>query len=213
MARKYIASSFYEPPTNDRPRFLLARLLFDLFRDVITVKQAKDKLDEISKMLQGATKGQVYDSLYGEAIKRIDGLRDKRGKSARKALSWITYAERTLTVGELCHALAVDIDDKDLNEDNIPDMKDIVSFCAGLVVIDEASNVIRLVHYTTQEYFQRARENWIPNAQQEITLVCITYLSFNPFRTGPCDSYENFTSRQDKYELLNYASTYWGHHA
>ena len=30
---------------------------------------------------------------------------------------------------------------------------------------------------------------------------------------APCDSYETFTSKQDKYELLDYASTYWGHHA
>jgi hypothetical protein len=29
----------------------------------------------------------------------------------------------------------------------------IVSFCAGLITVD--SNIIRLVHYTTQEYFRR----------------------------------------------------------
>ena len=35
-------------------------------------------------------------------------------------------------------------------------MKDVlVSVCAGLVTIDRESNIIRLVHYTTEEFFER----------------------------------------------------------
>ena len=45
-----------------------------------------------------------------------------------------------------------------LDEENLPEIEDMVSVCAGLVTIDEESNIIRLVHYTTQEYFERTQE-------------------------------------------------------
>jgi hypothetical protein len=37
-----------------------------------------------------------------------------------------------------------------------------VSVCAGLVTIDEESNIIRLVHHTTQEYFERSQNSPAP---------------------------------------------------
>jgi hypothetical protein len=58
------------------------------------------------------------------------------------------------------------------------------SVCAGLVTVDEESNIIRLVHYTTQEYFECVRLEWNPGAQEEMAVACLTYLSFNTFRSG-----------------------------
>ncbi len=55
---------------------------------------------------------------------------------------------------ELQYAIAVEIGESELDEENLPDIEDIISVCAGLVTIDEQSGVIRLVHYTTQEYFE-----------------------------------------------------------
>jgi len=76
---------------------------------------------------------------------------------ARRVLSWMTYVQRLLTTGELCHAVGVEAGDKELDDDNIPDVEDVASVCAGLVTLDEESKIIRLVHYTTQEYFERLR--------------------------------------------------------
>ena len=132
---------------------------------------------------------------------------------ARQALSWITYAERPLTTGELCHALAVGIGDEDLDTDKVPEVEDLITVCAGLLTVDEASNVIRLVHYTTQEYFERTRGEWIPNAQLNIASACLTYLSFRPFRSGVCATSEEFESRIEHYGFLDYAARYWHKHA
>jgi len=104
---------------------------------------------------------------------------------AKRALSWITYAQTLLTTKELCHALAIQPGDKALNNDN-------VSVCAGLVTVDEESDIIRLVHYTTQEYFERVRLEWNPGAQEEIAVACLTYLSFDTFRSGSCTDGEAF---------------------
>ncbi len=72
-----------------------------------------------------------------------------------------------------------------MDEDNIPDIEDIISVYAGLVTVDEESNVVGLVHYTTQEYFESIRKVWIPNAPANLGLACITYLSFENFTSGP----------------------------
>jgi ankyrin repeat protein len=188
----------------------------DQFRNIITKREAKNTLERISKRFSGAKQlalEQVYDQSYHAAIKRIESQPSAMHGLARKALSWITYAERPLTTGELCHALAVDVGDDDLDEDNVPEVEDVISVCAGLVVVDEASNVVRLVHYTTQEYFERTRGEWIPNAQLEIASACLTCLSFHPFRSDPPLTDEEFESRIEHYGFLNYAARYWDKHA
>jgi hypothetical protein len=70
---------------------------------------------------------------------------------ARQVLSWIICAKRPLTTLELQHALAVEVGKTKLNKHNLPEIEDMVSVCAGLVTVDEESDIIRLVHYTTQE--------------------------------------------------------------
>ncbi|KAM7210536.1 hypothetical protein V8F06_014081 [Rhypophila decipiens] len=74
----------------------------------------------------------------------------------------------------------------ELDYDNIPEIEDILGACAGLVTVDEESNIIRLVHYTTQEYLENTRAQWLPDAEDDITRISATYLSFHVFSSGPC---------------------------
>jgi hypothetical protein len=64
------------------------------------------------------------------------------------------------------------------------------SVCAGLVTIDEESDIIRLIYYTTQEYFERTQTRWFPSAQTDIATTCLTYLSFDTFESGFCSTDE-----------------------
>lgn len=84
-------------------------------------------------------------------MERIEGQLADSQELAKQALGWITCSKRPLTTLELQHALAVEIGQSSLDEDNLPEIDDVVSVCAGLVTIDEGSGIIRLVHYTTQE--------------------------------------------------------------
>ena len=175
MACKYTISHFRTPLAHDRTRFLLARLYVDSLLGKNTKAKVKSALQKISKDSNKEPR-KLYDEAYTEALERIEGQLPENKKTAKKVLSWITYTERQLTTRELSHALAIELgeldednlsDGKDitaicagliaeeLDEDNIPDVEDIVSVCAGLVTVDEESNIIRLVHYTTQEYFER----------------------------------------------------------
>jgi ankyrin repeat protein len=146
-------------------------------------------------------------------MERIEGQVKDQEQLAKQVLSWITCAKRPLTVLELQHALAVEVGTLNLDEENLPDIGDIVSTCAGLVTVDEESNVIRLVHYTTQEYFERTWTSWFPNAQSDITVTCVTYLLFHTFETGFCFTDKEFERRLHTNVLYDYAARYWGHHA
>jgi hypothetical protein len=95
---------------------------------------------------------EAYDFAYKDAMQRIEEYDTDFQKFAKDALSWISCATRPLDTIELQHALAVEAV-SELDGDNIPDLDDIASVCAGLITVDEKSNIIRLVHYTAQEYF------------------------------------------------------------
>lgn len=90
---------------------------------------------------------------------------------SKQALSWITCAKRPLTSTELQHALALEEGQSTFDMNNVSDMEDIISVCAGLVAVDKESHVVRLVHYSTQEFFDRTRRKWFPDAENEITIA------------------------------------------
>lgn len=122
-------------------------------------------------------------------------------------LCWITNAMRPLSVTELQHALGVEIGEDEFDEDNIPQVEDIVSTSVGLITIDKNSEVIRLVHYTTQEFFKRNQGKWLPNAKTYIAEVCSCYLSYCDF-TDKSREHNIFT----KLKLFSYAVEHWQSH-
>ncbi|XP_014551953.1 hypothetical protein COCVIDRAFT_30600 [Bipolaris victoriae FI3] len=123
--------------------FLLARLHTDSLLDKQTVREVKSTL---GRFLKGSA---TIDDAYDEAIQRINGQLDGNKKLAKKVLSWITHAKRPLLTAELCCALAVERDETELDPEGVPDVEHLLSLCAGLVVVDPETAVIRLVHYTT----------------------------------------------------------------
>ena len=100
-----------------------------------------------------------------------------------------------------------------LDEENLCQVEDMVSACAGLVTVDEESDIIRLVHYTTQEYFERTCEHWFLEAHIHIAKTCLSYLLFDMFECGPCSTDSEFEERLELNQLYGYAARNWGHHA
>ncbi|KAL6692003.1 hypothetical protein J3F84DRAFT_403077 [Trichoderma pleuroticola] len=186
--------------------FLLAKLHLDSLRSKWTPKAIRRALESLP------TGSEVHNDTHDAAMDRIKGKTDSR-ELAIQVLSWITCARRRLTTLELQHALAVEMGKSELDEDNLPEIEDLVSVCAGLVTVDEESNIIRLVHYTTQEYFERTQSHWFPNANVSITTICVTYLSFRVFDSGFCPTDDSFNERLRSNQLYDYAARNWGHHA
>lgn len=95
-----------------------------------------------------------------------------------KTLAWVLLAERPLAAQELQHALAIQEGDSDLDSGNLQTIETIISACAGLVTRDAESNIVRLVHATTQEYLQSKQHVYFPTAEMDIASACATYFCF-----------------------------------
>ncbi|ESU18178.1 hypothetical protein FGSG_11425 [Fusarium graminearum PH-1] len=158
-------------------------------------------------------KVQVLARAYGQAMERINGQMPGKKELAMKVLSWIACAKRQLTTSELQHALATKTGKSELDHGDLTHIGDMVSVCAGLVTVDEESSIIRLVHYTTQEYLKRTRERWFRDPESVIATTCVTYLSFIVFETGFCETDRKFEERLRSSPFYDYAAHNWGHHA
>ncbi len=169
------------------------------------------------KVLRAAVAGlptgsRAYDHAYNDAMERIEGQVSDQEELAKQVLSWITCAKRPLATSELQHALGVEVGELELDSDNLPQIEDMVSVCAGLVAVDKESGIIRLVHYTAQEYFRRTQNRWFPNAEAKIATTCATYLSFTVFGGGPCHTDDELQKRLQSNPLYDYAAHNRGHH-
>ncbi|KAI1414517.1 ankyrin repeat-containing domain protein [Hypoxylon sp. FL1857] len=187
--------------------FLLAQIYLGSLDGKPTRKAIKVALGEFQKQSQNLSQGgktQLLTDAYVKAMETINGQKQGLRNLAIQVLSWITCARRPLSTLELQHALAVEIGEEELDEDNFPDIELMVTVCAGLVTVDGESDVIRLVHYTTQEYFDKTQGQWFPEAQRNITRTCITYLSFR----GP-----DVVLAHDTMTFYSYAAQNWGYHA
>lgn len=157
-------------------RFLLAQLHLDSLGDKTSPKAIKNALLKLP--LGSNALGQAYD----QALKRIDDQEPGFRQLANQILAWITHAQRPLTIVELQQALAIEEGEPQLDHENIIEVAELISVCVGLVKIDQESGIIRLVHYTTQEYFRQIRMQRFPTAQKDIAAACLTYLSFDVFK-------------------------------
>jgi ankyrin repeat protein len=169
---------------------------------------------DLRQALKNIAKGpDKLDQTYEQAMDRINDQGSRICEIAKGILGWIIHAKRPLSTNELQHALAVRPDTSKLDKDYLPSIQLLLSICAGLVTIDREGGIIRLVHFTTREYFERTWTFWFPNAQKDITNVCVTYLSFDIFEAGFCQSDKEFKTRLQTNVLYDYAARYWGYHA
>jgi hypothetical protein len=188
-------------------RFLLAQLHVESLKTKTSAKQVRKALNHLPVEL---------DKTYEDAMERIQKQPEDESKLAMRLLSWITHAIRPLTIGEIQHAMAVmdlDTDENSIDLDDLHDEALLITICGGIAVIDHESRVIRLVHYTTQEYFEKQRKGIFPDAQVNISRSCIMYLSMEAFMEGPCSMDEEMEIRLETYKLLEYASRHWGDHS
>ena len=152
------------------------------------------------------------DDLYGETVERIRRQSGDDGELGMRVLSWVTHTKRPLLVDELAHGLAVEYEDdeeaqNELDTDNLLSSRSLVDVCAGLVIIDPRSQIIRLVHYTTQEYFDKERLHLFENAEVEISRASLTYLSYDIANTIPSD--DVISVAIEEFPYLTYASLFW----
>jgi len=179
-------------------RFLLVSLNMDAILGEVTIRQRRKKLREM-------TRGGRLGDAYTATLSRLKAQKGYKSVLGLKVLMWVLYSERPLLADELCHALGVEIGSADLDPENIPTLRTVVSSCLGLVTIEANSSTVRLVHFTLQEHLLRD-PTLFHSPHSEIAEVCLTYLNFCCIR----DLSPTLRSAPAIAPFLEYASLYWG---
>ncbi|KAJ6546724.1 ankyrin repeat-containing domain protein [Mycena vulgaris] len=182
--------------TNVEGMFLLAKLHIESLATKNTVKAVREALQHLPQDL---------NHTYDEAMERINHQSVDDRQLALLVLTWAAYAVRPLSVAELREALAVEPGTTTLDVDNLLDIDIILSVCAGLITVDEIKSAVRLIHYSTQDYFDRIRLVQFPDAHTTIPATCLTYLSFTDFSNLP-DSLDDCQKMMLEHPLLSYSS-------
>ncbi|KAH9209728.1 hypothetical protein DL95DRAFT_449184 [Leptodontidium sp. 2 PMI_412] len=110
--------------------FLLAQLHLESLTGKRSPKAIRAALGNL------AIGSEAYDHAYEDSMERISGQIKEQEDLAKQVLSWIICAKRPLRTTELQHALGVEVGESRLDEDNLPEIEDVVSVCAGLVTVD-----------------------------------------------------------------------------
>lgn len=157
---------------------------------------------------------------------------------AVKALRWVAFAYWPLGAKALQEAVAIEPGEQDFDLDTILDIDLVLDVCAGLLILDEENNIVRLVYYTAQGYFDKHTRSTFDKAHTCIARECMTYLRYECFQNPKkWDYYEDLlstgsnglidnedslsteprsswaTKSRRYYYLFGYASVFWVYHA
>jgi len=167
----------------------------------MTIRRRREKLEEI-------TRGNGLSDAYTATLTRLREQKGNKSALGLKVLMWVLYSVRPLRAEELCHALGVGMGSPDLDMENIPAVRTLVSSCVGLVAVEASSSIVRLVHFTLQEHLSR-HPTLFHSPHSTIAEACLTYLNFESIKAlSPAHD-----SAPSTIPFLEYASFYWWGHA
>ena len=182
-------------------RFLLVSLNIDSILEGATIGQRRKKLREMAR-------GNGLSDAYTATLSRLKAQKGNKSVLGLNVLMWVLYSGRPLRAKELCHALGVEIGSVDLDSENVPEFKTLLSSCLGLVTVEESSSTVRLVHFTLKEHLS-SDPTLFHCPHSTIAEVCLTYLNFGFVR----DHSPNVDEAPSAIPFLDYASCYWAEHA
>ena len=162
------------------------------------VKGALKTLPSGKRALHGA---------YNDAMQRINCQPEGFAVLAKKVLGWLTYGKELMALEVLQHAIAIEPGEEEFDQDNLSDADQLISVCAGLVLVDQ-SDKVKLVHYTTQEYLEQNSKNLLPEFPLIIAKSCLTYLQYNGFKKWSRQGLEQWSKQNHDSSYRSLASDY-----
>ncbi|KAJ5626483.1 Pfs NACHT and Ankyrin domain protein [Penicillium herquei] len=161
--------------------FLLLKLYLDEIKEQTNEGDLDRTLAKFEKRV-GSELEEILSMAYNGVIERVKAQPRPSYNLGKKVLWWISCARKDLSVLGLRQALAVAEDSTAFEKENMPGINEIVSACAGLVIMDNAANTFRISHYTALEYLTQQVKlgtDEFLGAPEEIARVCMKYLSFD----------------------------------
>ncbi|KAF6790311.1 ankyrin [Colletotrichum musicola] len=188
--------------------FLLVALNLHSLSRKLTRRDIRASLSVLRKTL---------DATYEQALEKIRTQAEEDVELAETVIMWILCARRPLSVLALQHAYAVHLLSQDgdgepmsLEDDDLPPKEIITGVCGGLITVDGTSQIVRLVHYTTQDYLLRTHGKDLHRPRLELTKVSLDDLQLRNFSDEPALSDDGMAKRLEDFTFLEYAAKQWG---
>lgn len=203
-------------------RFLLA----DLHLRSLKTKSSPKAL---RKALQSFSSGpDSTKEALENAMQRVTSQPEETATMALNKLMILTTARHPLSVDEVCHALAIDLEDLEdgFDEENIPPIDYVLSSCAGLVIVEaqtrparqpsvdgatgttlqgderpSGSRLVQVAHKSIRDYLSSPQSDWFPHAEARVAAICRIYKE-------ACERSE----MKQGYHFLDYVLNNWGYH-
>ncbi|KAH6907888.1 ankyrin repeat-containing domain protein, partial [Coprinopsis sp. MPI-PUGE-AT-0042] len=184
--------------------FLHASLHLQALRECTNRRDLEKTLAEFPAKLADA---------YAETWDRI--INQSLGKAllAMNVFTWVLYATRSLSVEELRHAVASCPDTHKFEPGGLVVAEILVSVCCGLLVIEEETQQVRLVHYTAKAILQALLVKVVPYPHSLLAAVCMNRLSKGGFQRSSINSKSDLDTALKASPLLPYAYHAWSEHA
>ena len=181
-------------------RFLLAFLSIEAILQETTIHRRRQRLRAIEN-------GIDLGGAYGVTLGRIKAQGGEKARLGMAVLMWISHSRRPLHADEICSAVSIRIGSNDLNNDDISAIATLIGCCQGLVTIENGTSIIRLIHFTLQDYLC-THPDLFDRAHSTMAETCLTYLNFPHIKGISVGQSPDLRSTA----FLEYSSLYWGTH-
>jgi len=140
---------------------------------------------------------QSLSETFDRLLSKIEGA--ERTDMIERMFKWIVCARRPLHVDELKENVAFTLDDSEYNEEKVvTNFSRLVRACGNLVVIDKETEIIRLAHYTVQQYLLERGDSrfhfTVEEANNTAGEFCLAYLNFSNFENRVTPYKENMNT-------------------
>ncbi len=127
----------------------------------------RNAVDQLPKKLE---------QTYGQALDRIKMQAEEDAELAGQVLSWLYLSYSALTVRTLQQAIAKQQNLDPADDESLIDGEKLASVCAGLVTINEDSQIVGFVHFTLAEYLNTRFDNLYPGNRRLIDYCCFHHV-------------------------------------
>jgi ankyrin repeat protein len=146
---------------------------------------------------------------YQDIFERISN--EGNDQRVFKTLSWIFHAKVPLLMDQLREALAVEVEDTQLQRKFLLEPALIVEECKSLITHDPASGIVRFTHSTVHQFLESIMSQRLLSVV-DLAKLLLNYLSFDIFMQ-PCRNDSEFKARIASHSLSCYAAHWWPEYA
>jgi len=158
---------------------------------------------------------------YKRALDKLSSGAGDRYNIAKKALTWLLYAGRPLTLPELALASVIDLQTGYDEEYELDDPQRLLDYCGSLVKYNASTRVVEISHLSVSQFLKSQQitggsvnDHYLDEDKGHLLILksCLAWLSSPYFSKRSGDLFNDIHSRFEN-DFANYAMYEWPLHA